>query len=253
MNVHPPAWAPLPPHHHSGAILPGRTCPSGFFPPRARRVTRSPPRSVRSTLRPARRNWGACRCALSDVGRRAGRDVAPPDGDAREEEWRQPAAAASDGVAARLCPEWPAPPRARADLAPVGLLGPHLRHQVVHLLARLGGQLPQLVGRRQAAPDEPLRDGTHCRTRGGKDDGRCHGRTDTDQETPAPSLRRGVQETHDLTSFTKSSHSFRCTEQSGCCIGPLRLHCNSRVPWGATWLSRWRGGKVMSPPRTVEV
>src|SRR5947209_1332506 len=110
-------------------------------------------------------------------------------------------------------PERSAAPRAGGGRVPVDL-GPHFRNQIVHLLAGLGGELPQLIDRRQAAPDEPLRDGANCRTCRRKDDRRRHGRTEADQEAATPSLGRRIQQIHApillVASFTKNSHWARC-------------------------------------------
>jgi len=72
--------------------------------------------------------------------------------------------------------------QARGSGVPIPLLRPHLRHQVVHLLAGLGGQLPHFFGRGQEAPDKALGDRAHRCTGGRKDDRRREGCTDADQD-----------------------------------------------------------------------
>src|ERR1043166_5536636 len=129
MNQEPPAGTCLPPHHHSGPILPEDTTPGGFFALLVYRVTRSLLRAVRSALR-------------TDENARRSR---------RRSTVRRPSRPRTGSR-----PERSAASRAGRDRVPVDLRA-HFRNQVVHLLAGLGGELPQLVDGREAAPDEPLR------------------------------------------------------------------------------------------------
>src|SRR5215831_14382649 len=79
-----------------------------------------------------------------------------------------------------------------------GSLGPHLRDEIAHLLARLGDDTLDPVGDEQRASDERLRDRTHRRS--GRGPHRRHDEcgTEPDEYTAGPSADRVFEKRHDV-------------------------------------------------------